>query len=113
VDVLTTQHRQQEDDYITATAHSASFINGLGTPIYLLERRRQIFLPSHGEKSEELRFTQGERLRPAPNARKPHGRRNSMHREGLNHELGVVEQAVATEAAELAAMEVELADIEH
>ena len=36
-----------------------------------------------------------------------------MNREGLNHELGVVEQAVATEAAELAAMEVELADIEH
>ena len=36
-----------------------------------------------------------------------------MNREGLNQELGVVEQAVATEAAELAAMEVELADIEH
>lgn len=35
-----------------------------------------------------------------------------MHREGLNQELGAVEQAVAIEAAELAAIEVELADIE-
>ena len=36
-----------------------------------------------------------------------------MNREGLNQELGVVEQAVAIEAVELAAIEVELADIEH
>lgn len=36
-----------------------------------------------------------------------------MDSEGLNQELGVVEQAVAIEAAELAAIEVELADIEH
>ena len=36
-----------------------------------------------------------------------------MDREGLNQELGVVEQEVAIEAAELAAIEVELADIEH
>lgn len=37
----------------------------------------------------------------------------SMNSEGLNQELGVVEQAVAIEAVELAAIEVELADIEH
>jgi Multiubiquitin len=36
-----------------------------------------------------------------------------MDRDGLNQELGVVEQAVVIEAAELAAIEVELADIEH
>lgn len=36
-----------------------------------------------------------------------------MNGEGFNPELGVVEQAVAIEAAELAAIEVELADIEH
>lgn len=36
-----------------------------------------------------------------------------MNGEGINPELGVVEQAVAIEAAELAAIEVELADIEH
>ena len=36
-----------------------------------------------------------------------------MNRDGLNQEMGVVEQAVAIEAAELAAIEVELADIEH
>lgn len=36
-----------------------------------------------------------------------------MNRDGLNEELGVVEQAVVIEAAELAAIEVELADIEH
>jgi Multiubiquitin len=36
-----------------------------------------------------------------------------MNREGLNQEVGVVEQAVAIEAVELAAIEVELADIEH
>jgi hypothetical protein len=35
-----------------------------------------------------------------------------MNSEGLNQELGAVEQAVAIEAAELAAIEVELADIE-
>ena len=37
----------------------------------------------------------------------------SMNRDGLNQELGVVEQAVASEAMELAAIEVELVDIEH
>lgn len=36
-----------------------------------------------------------------------------MNREGLNPELGLVEQAVTAEAVELAAIEVELADIEH
>ena len=36
-----------------------------------------------------------------------------MKGEGINPELGVVEQGVAIEAAELAAIEVELADIEH
>ena len=36
-----------------------------------------------------------------------------MNRDGLNQELGVVEQAVVIEAAELSAIEVELADIEH
>ena len=36
-----------------------------------------------------------------------------MNQEGLNQELGVVEHAVTAEAAELAAIEVELADIEH
>lgn len=36
-----------------------------------------------------------------------------MNQEGLNQELGVVEQAVTAEAVELAAIEVELADIEH
>ena len=36
-----------------------------------------------------------------------------MNQEGLNQELGVVKKAVAAEAAELAAIEVELADIEH
>jgi hypothetical protein len=36
-----------------------------------------------------------------------------MNREEINKELGVVEQAVAIEAVELAAIEVELADIEH
>jgi hypothetical protein len=36
-----------------------------------------------------------------------------MNSEGLNQELRVVEQAVAIEAVELAAIEVELADIEH
>jgi hypothetical protein len=36
-----------------------------------------------------------------------------MNGEGLNQEPNVVEQAVAIEAAELAAIEVELADIEH
>jgi len=36
-----------------------------------------------------------------------------MNQEGLNPELGVVEQAVTAEAVELAAIEVELADIEH
>jgi hypothetical protein len=38
---------------------------------------------------------------------------NHMDREGLTREVGVVEQAVAIEAAELAGVEVELADIEH
>ena len=36
-----------------------------------------------------------------------------MNQEGFNQELGVVEQAVTAEAVELAAIEVELADIEH
>jgi hypothetical protein len=36
-----------------------------------------------------------------------------MNSEGLNQEVGVVEQAVAIEAVELAEIEVELADIEH
>lgn len=36
-----------------------------------------------------------------------------MNGEGINPELNVVEQTVAMEAAELAAIEVELADIEH
>lgn len=36
-----------------------------------------------------------------------------MNGEGINPELGIVEQAVAIEAAELAAIQVELADIEH
>jgi hypothetical protein len=36
-----------------------------------------------------------------------------MNGEGVNPELSVVEQTVAIEAAELAAIEVELADIEH
>jgi hypothetical protein len=36
-----------------------------------------------------------------------------MNREGLNQELGVVEQTVGIETVELAAIEVELADIEH
>ena len=36
-----------------------------------------------------------------------------MNREGLNQELGVVEEVVAMEAVALAAIEVELADIEH
>jgi hypothetical protein len=36
-----------------------------------------------------------------------------MNQEGLNPELGVVEQAVAAQAVELTAIEVELADIEH
>lgn len=36
-----------------------------------------------------------------------------MNQEGLNPELGVVEQAVTAEVVELAAIEVELADIEH
>jgi len=36
-----------------------------------------------------------------------------MNYEGLNQELGVIEQAVGIEAAELAVIEVELADIEH
>jgi Multiubiquitin len=38
---------------------------------------------------------------------------NYMNGEGINQELGVVEQAIAIEAAELSAIEVELADIEH
>jgi len=36
-----------------------------------------------------------------------------MNPEGLNQELGAVEEAVAIEAVEMAAIEVELADIEH
>ena len=36
-----------------------------------------------------------------------------MNRGGLNQELSVVEQAVAIEAVELVAIEVELADVEH
>ena len=36
-----------------------------------------------------------------------------MNPEGLNPELGAVEEAVAIEAVEMAAIEVELADIEH
>src|ERR1700761_3576838 len=35
-----------------------------------------------------------------------------MNQEGLNHKLGAVEQVVAMKAAELAAIEVELVDIE-
>jgi len=36
-----------------------------------------------------------------------------MNRDGINQELSAVEQAAAIEAAEFAAIEVELADIEH